>query len=63
MGELGIIAGANMVGEIADDVTKSIIVYGWVDISDGTFAAKEPRCTLGSIPNFCKLFIDSAQIA
>ena len=57
--ELGMVVGVDMDG-VADDFTKSITEYGQVEVSDVTLATDEPRCTLGSIPNFFKRFVHSA---
>ena len=57
-GELGIAASANMEGE-ADEVTRSISVYGRVEVSDVAPETKEPSCNSGLIPKFFKLFANS----
>ena len=46
IGDLGIMAGPNIMGDEVDDVTRSITEYERVALSDFAFGIADPKCNL-----------------
>ena len=65
-GEPGIIVGVDMIGEIVDDVTRSMTDFERVALSDVALVPGDPKCNLcksGLIPKVFRSFANSALVA